>query len=296
MIKRVPISILALVLSIATLAKTITLYFSNTVSNIFLIVALIFLLLLILKVILYRKQIIEETNLVVIPLLTLLPMALTALNSFFIEKSPQITSIVWYVSLILVILTNIFYIKKIIIDKNFKMILPSTFVNFVGIDVLVVNRVPSASDELLLIILYYSIASYIISLIAVIYCIYKYKNFSNITIPLMAIFAAPSALITVASISSGLILNELYLKILLGMNILGLIVYLIAFCKTSFKNFVPTLGAFTFPIVINAVAFRLLNMKLQLNLDDIARFYYYFAIAIVILISYKYCKHIFIKK
>ncbi len=292
MIKKTPISALALVLSLATLGRTATLYVSTTVANLFTILALVFLVLLILKLIMYPKQIVEETNLVVIPLLTLLPMALAALNANLIESAVDVALIIWYACLVLVALSNILYIKKIIIDKNYKMILPSTFVNLVGVDVLIVNKVPGINEALIYAILIYSIIAFVISIIVVTSLLIKYKNFSNITIPLMAIYAAPSALITVASISSGLLVNNTYLAFLLVFNVIGACIYFIALLKTNFKTFVPTFGAFTFPIVINAVAFRLLNLKLALDLKIVVDISYFAAIAIVLFISYKYFKHI----
>lgn len=291
MIKRIPISILGVALALGTIGKTAGMLIAPVVSDIAYITGVIILLLVVVKTLLYKELILKEaTSDIFIPLLTLIPMSIVALNAYFIKYSEIATTIVWYACLILIIVFTLYFIKAIIITKKFDMLLPTATVNIVGIDILIVNKTPLIGDALTTTILYYSIIGYIVTVIAVTYCMSKFHKLNDITKPTLAIYAAPPALITVASI--GIITNEPYYFILLVVNVIGLIIYLYSIKITNFKKFVPTFGAFTFPIVICSVALLKLNVILDLGITSITKIIYYFAIFIVLGIIIRYIQHI----
>lgn len=298
MIKKLPISTLALVLSFGTLGKIGAGMYNNVLYYAFFVIATLFLLGITARVIIDTENtILESKSPIVFPLLLLLPMALAVLNSYLASVFVFGATFVWYICLSLVLLFNIFYIKRIFTNKDYKMILPNMFVNLVGVDVLVLNAPQTISMELLKLIFYVSLITYIISLVSVTYCAYKYKNFNKKTMPLYAIYLAPPSLILATGIKSTIMTNEAFCYIFLALIVIMLIIYIISFVKTvpNFKNFVPTYGAFTFPIVISCLAFKLANKTLGLNLLWLVNIYYFIAIVVVLFISYLYLKYIFEK-
>ncbi len=295
MIKKTPFSILALVLSFATLGKISSGSYNNLLYYGFFLLALFALGLITIRFITDTKSVINEAKSpIVLPLTLLLPMGLAVLNSYFFPIAITITTVIWYILLLLVYFFNYLYLKFIFVDKDFKMIFPSIFVNLVGIDVLVLNAPPTINMILLKVIFLTTIITYIASIIFVTYCTFKYKNLNERTIPIYAIFLAPPSLIVATGLKSGLATSPLFIKSFLVLIALSLIIYIVAFIKTlpKFNTFIATYGAFTFPIVISSLALKLINGKLGLGFGNFITIYYFVSVAVVLFIFILYLKQI----
>ncbi len=295
MIKKTPVSILALVLSFATLGKISSGSYNNFLYYGFFALAIFALCLITARFATDTENTIKEaTSPIVLPLTLLLPMGLAVINSYFFPVSTTITTVVWYILLLLAYFFNYLYLKFIFVVKDHKMIFPSIFVNLVGIDVLVLNAPATVSVALLKVIFIGTILTYVASIVFVSYCTNKYRNLNERTIPIYAIFLAPPSLITASGLKNGFFVSPIVVQLFLVLIILSLVIYIIAFVKTlpNFKNFVPTYGAFTFPIVISALALKLINGKLELNIGSFVTVYYFISAAVVLFIFTLYMKHI----
>ena len=141
-------------------------------------------------------------------------------------------------------------------EKHIKNIYPTWFITFVGPAVVTVTAINYNLETLGLIYFYFSYINYLVLLPFVLYRVYKYKHYKDGDYPTITVFSAPGRLL-LASYMIGVTQKSNYiLTVLVPLTILLFIFVLIQLPYLLKRKFYPSFSAFTFPIVICAIAFQ----------------------------------------
>ena len=128
------------------------------------------------------------------------------------------------------------------------------------------------------------------------YRVYKYKHFNDGDYPTITVFSAPGGLLLASYMIGVTQKNNFILAILIPLTVLLFIFVLIQLPHLLNRKFYPSFSAFTFPLVICAIAFQktgiyyelgdLSILKILIHLSELL------AIIIVIYIWYGFIKNL----
>lgn len=188
------------------------------------------------------------------------PMAWMLLSTYIKPVLPSTAIYIWYIAIGIHISFIIVYTKKYIINFNINKVFPSYFVMYVGIICASVSSKAFQMESLGQYIFWFGLISYLILLPIVIYRVVKIKNIPPPAVPTLVIFAAPASLCLVGYMSTFQVKSP---TMVYGLSILALIMALYGIVKAFMlikRPFMPSFSAFTFPIVISAIAMNV-SMK-----------------------------------
>lgn len=219
------------------------------------IVATVLLFFVALKLIFVRSSVSEELkNPVVVSVLPTLSMALLISVTYLAPFSQPAAVALWWGALALHVGFMAFFVVRVLIPFDIKKIFPSLFIPFVGIVCASVSSPAVGQQAVGQGIFWFGLVAFIVCLPVALY-----RMFSGIAVPQPArptamIFAAPSALL-LAGYLSAFETKALWMIIALGACAVVLLVLALALIfKTLKDSFTPSYAAFTFPLVISAVA------------------------------------------
>lgn len=259
MLKKLPIPISGLMLGIANLGNLLVDY-SENLRYLSFSISLIIFLLLILKLIIYPTDFKEGfNNPSIAGILGTAAMYISTLSTYIVTFSKNIAIGTLFFGIIVHIFIILFFTKKHILNFNIMNIVPSIFVVYIGIALNTVFLSNFSKNKIALIVFVFSLISYLILMPLIYYRVFMIKKLPEILLPTVAIITAPSSLITLGYLStfSKKNINIVYaLTILILLN-LGIALYYIV--RNIGKKFVPTISAFTFPIIITTVSLKALN-------------------------------------
>lgn len=197
----------------------------------------------------------EYENPVVASVAPTFSMALMVLASYVVPASPVAAQLVWFVGLILHGVLLCAYIATTLLPFNIKKIFASVFVPFVGIAVGAVTAPAVSQQPIGRILFWFGLVSLIVLLPVVLYRLFFVKDIPAPAAPTVMILAAPTALLLAGYLQS---FDAKIPALVIGLGICGLVLYVLTFVMglpLLLKKFVPSFAAFTFPTVINAIAF-----------------------------------------
>lgn len=259
MLKKLPIPISGLMLGMASLGNLLVDY-SENLRYLSFSISLIIFLLLILKLIIYPTDFKEGfNNPSIAGILVTAAMYISTLSTYIVTFSKNIAIGTLFFGIIVHIFIILFFTKKHILNFNIMNIVPSIFVVYIGIALNTVFLSNFSKNKIALIVFVFSLISYLILMPLIYYRVFMIKKLPEILLPTVAIITAPSSLITLGYLStfSKKNINIVYaLTILILLN-LGIALYYIV--RNIGKKFVPTISAFTFPIIITTVSLKALN-------------------------------------
>ena len=219
------------------------------------IAAIVILLALVVKVIFSREAVSKELeNPVVVSVLSTISMGLLISVTYLVELSKTAATALWFAGVILHIGFMIFYIMRVLIPFNIKKIFPTIFIPFVGIVCATVSSPAVGQQALGQTLFWFGIVAFIVCL-----PIALYRVFGGIEIPAPArptvmIFAAPSALL-LAGYLQAFDAKMPWMVIALGICVVVFLTLALYLAWPAFKSpFTPSHSAFTFPLVICAIA------------------------------------------
>lgn len=255
LLKKLPIPISGLMLGLAALGNLIGTY-NQSMRYVFGSCAAIIFILLLLKMIIMPaawKEAFE--NPVVASIMGTFSMSMMLLSTYIKPFGASFAFFMWWGGIILHILLILAFTKKHVMSFSIKKVFPSFFIVYVGI---VVASVTSPIYKMLAVgklIFWIGFVLYLIWLPIVIYRIYKYKEIPEAVLPTITIFAAPASLCT-AGYLSAFETKQPYLVIFLAILAVLMFLYVLLKLPKLLKlQFYPSYSAFTFPIVITAIAF-----------------------------------------
>ncbi|QQK07942.1 TDT family transporter [Miniphocaeibacter halophilus] len=297
MLKKMPTVISGLMLALAALGNLLQSY-SENIRLLFGFLSLIIFVLLTLKIIFNFKDFKEEMNnpivASVIPTYSMTIMLLSGYLKGFVGNT---ANIFWYFGVFLHIFFIIYFTVKFVFKFELKNVFASWFIVYVGIVVASVTG-KAFNEQIGKIAFVFGLISYIILLFIVL------KRIKNIEIPEPAlptkiILAAPGSLCLAGYMS---IYDNKNIYLTIGLLILSQIIYfciLFLLTKMLKLKFYPSYSAFTFPLVISAIALKLsvgflINQGFNLGiLKYLVIFETTIATLIVLYVLFRYINFIF---
>ena len=281
-IKSLPTPIAGLALGSVALGNLLQPY-SSSLQLLFSLLSLIIIVLLTIKFVLgFDKLKREMENPVVATVLATYPMSIMLLSSFSKKFIGAYSVPFWIIGIILDFCVVCYAIYNFILkEKHIKNIYPTWFITFVGPAVVTVTAINYNLETLGLIYFYFSYINYLVLLPFVLYRVYKYKHYNDGDYPTITVFSAPGGLL---------------LTVLIPLTILLFLFVLIQLPYLLKRKFYPSFSAFTFPLVICAIAFQKTGIYYQIAefsiLNILIHLSELLAIIIVIYVWYGFIKNL----
>lgn len=296
-IKKLPIPAAGLILallSLGNLVQDINPYLRYLLAAI----GVLFLILLILKVILYPQDIRNDfKNPVIVSSSGTFSMSLMLLSTYVIEFMPNIAHALWIIGIALHIMLMIYFTYHFIVrDFDITMVYPSYWIVFVGITMGAITAPAHGIKEIGFIFFMIGFMAMIVTLPLVVYRYIRYSNIPDMNKPLICIFTALMSILIVGYLNSSAGISYEFLTAIYSISIIFYIFALYKFIDYRNLEFYPSFAAFTFPFVISALATKGILKINNSNafLSPILAIETLIALAIVIYVLIRYLK--FLKK
>lgn len=297
-IKSLPTPIAGLALGSVALGNLLQPY-SSSLQLLFNLLSLIIIVLLTIKFALGYDELKKEMeNPVIATVLATYPMSIILLSSFSKKYIGLLSVPVWIIGIFLDFCVVYYTIYNFIIkERHVNKIYPTWFITFVGPAVVTVTAINYDLETLGLIYFYFSYINYLVLLPFVLYRVYKYKHYKDGDYPTIAVFSAPGGLLLASYMIGITQKSNVILAILIPLTILLFIFVLIQLPYLLKRKFYPSFSAFTFPLVICAIAFQKTGIYYQIAefsiLNILIHLSELLALIIVIYVWYGFIKNLF---
>ena len=297
-IKKLPTPIAGLALGSAALGNLLQPY-SSSLQLLFNLLSLIIIVLLTIKFMFgFDKLKKEMENPVIATVLATYPMSIMLLASFSKKYIGLLSMPVWIIGIFLDFCVVFYAIYNFIIkERHINKIYPTWFITFVGPAVVTVTAINYNLETLGLIYFYFSYINYLVLLPFVLYRVYKYKHYKDGDYPTITVFSAPGGLLLASYMIGVTQKSNIILAILIPLTILLFIFVLIQLPYLLKRKFYPSFSAFTFPLVICAIAFQKTGIYYQITefsiLNILIHLTELLALIIVIYVWYGFIKNLF---
>ena len=298
-IEKLPIPISGLILALLSLGNLLQ-DIHPSLKLIFGSIGVIFLILIILKVILYPKCIKEDfKNPVIASSSGTFSMSLMILSTYLISITPSIAYTIWIIGIALHILLMIYFTYHFIIRKfDISTVYPTYWIVYVGITMGAITANIHGITDIDFIFFLIGFIGMIITVPAIVYREFIYKKIPEMNKPLTCIFTALYSILIVGYVNSAEFISN---EFLLALYILASILYIFSLYKfISFRktDFYPSFAAFTFPFVISALATKNIISIIGSNilLNGILIIETAIAIILVLYVLLRYLKFLIVEK
>lgn len=297
LIKNIPIPICGLILALLSLGNLLQ-DIHPSLRYLFGGIGAIFLILMILKIILYPQDIGNDfKNPVIVSSSGTFSMSFMILSTYLIQIEPNIAYTIWIIGIVLHILLIIYFTYHFI-ARNFDIsnVFPSYWIVFVGITMGAITSNVHGIKEIGFVFFIIGFIAMLITLPLVIFRYLKYSDIPDGNKPLICIFTAVLSILIVGYLNSAQNISTEFITVL---YIIACVFYMFAlskFIEYRTLDFYPSFSAFTFPFVISALATKGISKQLGSNLllDTILKIEIAIAILIVLYVLIKYIN--FLKK
>ena len=266
-IKNLPIPISGLILALFSLGNLVQ-EIHPSLKCIFGIIGLIFLILIIMKLVLYPQYIKEDfKNPIIVSSSGTFTMSLMILSTYIIEFTPTFAYTLWIIGLSLHILLMIYFTYNFIMHNfDYSTVFPSYWITYVGITMGAITSHSHNIEEIGFIFFIIGFISMMITTPIIINRYIKYPEIDNANKPLICIFTALFSILIVGYSNTALYFSKEFIIIL---YIIACIFYIFSLYKLiNYRNleFYPSFSAFTFPFVISALATKQITLKISENI------------------------------
>ncbi|MBP3790628.1 MAG: TDT family transporter [Methanobrevibacter sp.] len=258
----------------------------------------IFLILMLLKIILYSETIKNDfKNPVIVSSSGTFSMALMLLSTYLTSFTPSIAYTIWIIGIALHILLMIYFTYNFVMRTfDINTVYPSWWIVYVGITMGAITANAHGINEIDYLFFILGFISMIITTPLIFYRYIKHPNKMDMNKPLICIFTALFSILIVGYLNSAQTISN---EFLITLYVLACIFYIFAFYKLmDYRNldFYPSFSAFTFPFVISALATKAIVTKISSNviLNGILTIETAIALILVIYVLIRYM--IFLKK
>lgn len=254
-IKKLPIPISGLILASLSLGNLLQ-DIHPSLRFLFGAIGIIFLILIILKVVLYPQLIKDDfKNPVIVSSSGTFSMSLMILSTYLISFMPNISYTLWIIGIVLHILLIIYFTYHFIMRKfDISNVYPSYWIVYVGITMAAITANVHGINKIDFIFFIIGFMGMLASTPLVLYREFIYNKIPEMNKPLTCIFTALFSILIVGYVNSADIISNEFLIVL---YIVASIFYIFALYKLirNIKiKFYPSFAAFTFPFVISALA------------------------------------------
>lgn len=258
-LKKYPVPITGLMLGLAALGNLMQSY-GEVYHSILGSISSILLILMIIKIVKYTKGVVESLdNPVVASVFPTFSMAIMLLSTYLKPYVQSLSFVMWIIGFSLHIILILWFTKKFAISFNIKQVFPSWFIVYVGI---VVASVTGPTFKMLVIgqsAFYFGFVTYLVLLPIVLYRVVKVREIPEQIFPIFSIFSAPASLLLAGYMNSFKMKSMIMIWFLVTVSIIMYAVVIIMLFKLLKLKFYPSYSAFTFPLVISAIAMKLTN-------------------------------------
>ena len=262
LLKKTPLPFCGVALGLAALGNLLSTYSNGAIiKNVCGTIAALILIWLFIKFVNNFKAFTEELkNPVMGSIIGTYCMALMILGGY---KWPNETigKVIWFVGLILHIILIIYFTKEFVFKFGIKKVFTSWYIVYVGIVAMNINCADFGMQEFGKIVFWFGFASSLVLLVLVTYRYLIIKDFMPPVIPLFCIYTAPVSLCLAGYMNT---FNPPEPSLIYFMLILSLLIYVIVLINIPrflAMPFYPSYAAFTFPMVISAIAVKLTTAK-----------------------------------
>lgn len=299
LLKKYPVPATGLILGLAAAGNLVQSY-GEPYRILFGIISAALFVMMIAKIIKFPQGVRESLdNPVVASVFPTFAMAGMLLSVYVKPLAPSVTLFLWIFAVIFHGVLIILFTKKYVLNFKIKHVFPSWFIVYVGI---VVASVTAPAFNLTIIgkiSFWFGLVTYLILLPVVVYRVVKVGEIAEPAKPTLVIFAAPASLLLAGYMNSFETKNMPLTWFLAALSIIMYIVAFIALIKLLKLKFYPSYSAFTFPLVISAIAMKLTNgFLIKTNqpvqwLKYIVKFQEVAAVLIVLYVLYRYLEFLF---
>ena len=266
LIEKIPIPVSGLILALFSIGNLFN-GVNPLLKHIFGAIALIFLILLVLKVILYPKYIKDDfKNPVIVSSSGTFSMSLMILSTYLIPYVPTAAYTLWIIGIALHISLMIYFTYNFIISSfDISTVYPTYWIVYVGITMGAITSHSHNIESIGFIFFAIGFIGMLITTPTVIYRYIKHPQIPNMNKPLICIFTALFSILIVGYLNSS---PNMSYEFMIGLYIIACIFYIFSLYKfISYLKleFYPSFSAFSFPFVISAVATKEIANKLPSN-------------------------------
>ncbi len=300
-IKRVPVPIAGLMLALAATGNLVLSY-GAFYRNIFGVLSAFLLILITAKLFIDSKDVGESLkNPVIASVFPTLTMGTMLLSTYIKPYLPSTAMAVWGLSIILHCGLIIIFTKNFIFKFDIKKVFPSYFVVYVGIVAASITAPAYNLANVGKYIFYFGLIAYLCLLPIVIYRVFVVKAIPEPALPTITIMAAPASLLLAGYLGCFQNKNMAMIGFLGCLSLVMFIGVVLYLPKLIMLRFYPSYSAFTFPLVISAIAMKQTNaflIKLKepiAVLNYLVKFQEVLAVLIVLYVLIRYMEFLFIK-
>ena len=254
----------------------------------------IFLILILLKVILYPKSIREDfENPIILSSCGTFSMALMILSTYLKAFMPILSYTVWIIGVALHILLMIYFAHRfVILEFDINTVYPTWWIVYVGITMAAITANVHGIHEADFIFFIIGFISMLVTTPVIFYRYIRYPNKTDMNKPLICIFTALFSILIVGYLNSAESISN---EFLMTLYILACIFYIFSLYKfIDYRNidFYPSFAAFTFPFVISALATKgvVRNFAPNIILENILTVETLIALVLVTYVVMRYIK------
>ena len=254
-IKQLPLPISGLILATLSLGNLLQ-DIHPSIRYLFGTIGVVFIILILLKVILYPQDLRNDLkNPVILSSCGTFSMSLMLLSTYLIQFMPSIAYAIWIIGLGLHILLMIYFTYRFVISTfDISTVYPTWWIVYVGITMGAITAHIHGLKEIGFILFLIGFIAMLITLPAVIYRYIRYSDIPNMNKPLICIHTALFSILIVGYLNSAQTISN---EFLIGIYAIACLLYIFSFYKlVEYRNleFYPSFSAFTFPFVISALA------------------------------------------
>ena len=254
----------------------------------------IFLILILLKAILYPKSIREDfENPIILSSCGTFSMALMILSTYLKAFMPILSYSVWIIGVVLHILLMIYFTYRFVIREfDINTVYPTWWIVYVGITMAAITANVHGIHEADFIFFIIGFISMLVTTPVIFYRYIRYPNKTDMNKPLICIFTALFSILIVGYLNSAESISN---EFLMTLYILACIFYIFSLYKfIDYRNidFYPSFAAFTFPFVISALATKgvVRNFAPNIILENILTVETLIALVLVTYVVMRYIK------
>jgi exfoliative toxin A/B len=231
-----------------------------------------------------------------------IPMGISILTTYTKPNLPDISYAIWIGAILVHIALMIYFTRAFMLKLDVKKILPCYFIVYVGIAIGAVVAPTYGAHQLGELLFWFGFISYLVLLPLIIYRTTVIKALAEPLLPTITIFAAPASLCLAGYLKSFQSKDLLLVSVLFALSLISYMAVLVLLPKMLKLKFYPSCSAFTFPMVISAIATNGTYTYLKSVGNDIPALQYLawleIALALVLLtfVLFRYSNHFLVKR
>lgn len=262
LLKKTPLPFCGVALGLAALGNLLSTYPNGaTIKGVCGTISALILLWLLIKFVSNFKSFVEELkNPIMGSIIGTYCMALMILGGYKWPNA-EVGKAVWCIGLILHVILIIYFTKEFVFKFGIKKVFTSWFIVYVGIVAMNINCVDFGMQDLGKIVFWFGFAASLVLLVLVTYRYLIIKDFMPPAIPLFCIYTAPVSLCLAGYMSTFTPPEPSLIYFMLCLSLLIYIIVIVNIPRFLMMPFYPSYAAFTFPLVISAVAVKLTTAK-----------------------------------